>query len=198
MLAADRSVLEVNLRQSAIKLREKELNLYLNTFNAMATQAAVLAGFTTTCIIELTIPENCPKLPLALLHISGVCSICSNLTCISLATMICVVGSGKALKGKHGSMDDAVNGMARERALIYQTFRIGLIGNMASVLAACCIKMDAPIAAVAATIVFFIGVAIEFNSARIQRKFGTVFERRVLLEDLTNYPISNVSGVLSE
>jgi hypothetical protein len=31
-------------RQSAIKLREKELNLYTENFSAMATQAAVLAG----------------------------------------------------------------------------------------------------------------------------------------------------------
>ena len=53
MLAADRSLLEVNLRQSAIKLREKELNLYVENFSAMATQAAVLAGFTTTCLIEI-------------------------------------------------------------------------------------------------------------------------------------------------
>ena len=53
MLAADRSLLEVNLRQSAIKLREKELNLFTGNFNAMATQAAVLAGFSTTCLIQL-------------------------------------------------------------------------------------------------------------------------------------------------
>eukprot|EP01033_Poteriospumella_lacustris_P020115 gene20115-14679_t len=43
MLAADRSLLEINLKQSAIKLREKELNLYTDNFSAMATQAAVLA-----------------------------------------------------------------------------------------------------------------------------------------------------------
>jgi hypothetical protein len=40
MLAADRSLLEVNLRQSAIKLREKELNLYTENFSAMATQVS--------------------------------------------------------------------------------------------------------------------------------------------------------------
>ena len=36
----------------------QELNLYTDNFSAMATQAAVLAGFTTTCLIEIDIPEG--------------------------------------------------------------------------------------------------------------------------------------------
>jgi hypothetical protein len=38
MLAADRTLLETHLRQSAIKLREKELNLFTENFSSMATQ----------------------------------------------------------------------------------------------------------------------------------------------------------------
>lgn len=87
MLAADRSLLEVNLRQSAIKLKEKELNLYMENFNAMATQAAVLAGFTTTCLIEIHIPEKTSMSAQNFLYFSAISSICANITCVSLSTL---------------------------------------------------------------------------------------------------------------
>lgn len=135
MLAADRSLLEVNLRQSAIKLREKELNLFTENFNSMATQAAVLAGFTTTCLIEITIPSNCHYYITTALHISGAVSICANIACVSLATMVSIWGSGKALRGRDGSMDEAVDGMMQERDLIFSTFAIGLCGNLCTVMA---------------------------------------------------------------
>lgn len=87
MLAADRSLLEVNLRQSAIKLREKELNLFTENFNSMATQAAVLAGFTTTCLIEITIPDDADEFITTCLHLCSAVSICANITCVSISTM---------------------------------------------------------------------------------------------------------------
>ena len=92
MLAADRSLLEVNLRQSAIKLREKELNLFTENFNSMATQAAVLAGFTTTCLIEITVPADANIIITTWLHIAAAISISANITCVSLSTMgnVCV------------------------------------------------------------------------------------------------------------
>lgn len=111
MLAADRSLLEINLRQSAIKLREKELNLYTENFSAMATQAAVLAGFTTTCMIEISIPEETNVFAVHFLHISAIVSICANITCVSFSTIVSIWGSGKALRGRDGSMDEAVDGM---------------------------------------------------------------------------------------
>src|SRR5438105_3186601 len=87
MLAADRSLLEVNLRQSAIKLREKELNLFTENYNAMATQAAVLAGFTTTCLIEITVPPATNVFVAGCLHLAAAVSICANITCVSLSTI---------------------------------------------------------------------------------------------------------------
>lgn len=134
MLAADRSLLEVNLRQSAIKLREKELNLYSDNFSAMATQAAVLAGFTTTCLIEIVIPKDTHKFAKSFFHISAIVSICANIACVSLSTITTIWGSGKALRGKDGSMDEAVDGISKERNLIFQSFAIGLAGNLCTVL----------------------------------------------------------------
>eukprot|EP01035_Chromulina_nebulosa_P018738 gene18738-24503_t len=145
MLAADRSLLEVNLRQSAIKLREKELNLYADNLAAMATQAAVLAGFTTTCLIEIPTPENPNTFSFHLLHISAIVSICANITCVSLCTITSMFGSGKALRGRDGSMDEAVEGMNIERNLIIKCFYIGLSGNLITVLSTCLILMAYPV-----------------------------------------------------
>jgi uncharacterized PurR-regulated membrane protein YhhQ (DUF165 family) len=92
MLAADRSLLEVNLRQSAIKLREKELKLYTENFSAMATQAAVLAGFTTTCMIEISLPVDTNLLFVHFLHLSAIVSICANITCVSFSTIVSIWG----------------------------------------------------------------------------------------------------------
>ena len=43
MLAADKLLLRSTVKQRAIELREKELNLFNSNFSAIATQAALLA-----------------------------------------------------------------------------------------------------------------------------------------------------------
>ena len=45
MLAADKLLLRSTVKQKTIELREKELNLFNANFSAVATQAALLAGF---------------------------------------------------------------------------------------------------------------------------------------------------------
>lgn len=210
MLAADRSLLEVNLRQQAIKLREKvgfiskvfilyiksyeiiiliyqELNLYSENFSAMATQAAVLAGFTTTCIIEITIPDTANAYIKGLLHICGIISICSNIACVSLSTITTIWGSGKALRGTDGSMDEAVEGINNERGLIFSAFAIGLAGNLFTILCACFIIMDFPISLVCAGILIYTCWLIYSNAKRIQAKFAMTESEAVRLDDLTSY-----------
>ena len=48
MLAADKLLLQSNIRQNTIRLKEKELKLHQENFQAVATQAALLAG--TLCV----------------------------------------------------------------------------------------------------------------------------------------------------
>jgi hypothetical protein len=192
MLAADRSLLEVNLRQSAIKLREKELNLNTENFAAMATQAAVMAGFTTTCLIEISIPDNTSFWAKAFLHICAATSICANLTCVSLSTITSIWGSGKALRGKDGSMDEAVDAMNKERTLIFKAFALGLAGNLCTVFATCFVLMEPPVAIFAMLIVLFTAYTIGYNSFRIQTRFA--LDEVVRLDDLTTYPTSGGSS----
>ena len=153
----------------------------------MATQAAVLAGFTTTCLIEIHIPvSNTPKLAVYFLHFSAVVSICSNIACVSLSTITSIWGSGKALRGKDGSMDEAVDGMNKERGLIFFAFSLGLLGNLSTVMGACLIIMEFPMSFIASLIVLFTAWQIFSNARRIQKRF--LLTETVRLDDLTNYP----------
>jgi hypothetical protein len=95
----------------------------------MATQAAVLAGFTTTCLIEITIPPETSVVASHALYITAVLSICANITCVSLSTITTIWGSSMALRGKDGSMDEAVDGISGERSLIFKAFATGLTGR---------------------------------------------------------------------
>ena len=58
MLAADKLLLQSTVKQRAIQLREKELALFNDNFNAVGTQSAVLAGFAMTSFAEIDLPHN--------------------------------------------------------------------------------------------------------------------------------------------
>lgn len=159
----------------------------------MATQAAVLAGFTTTCIIEITIPDGTNPYMKGLLHICGIVSICSNITCVSLSTITTIWGSGKALRGVDGSMDEAVEGINNERNLIFTAFALGLAGNLCTILCACFIIMDFPFSFLCASILVYTCWLIYSNARRIQTKFAVV--EAVRLDDLTSYNITRNGGI---
>lgn len=120
------------------------------------------------------------------LHTSAIISICSNIACVSLATITSIWGSGKALRGKDGSMDEAVDGMSKERVLIFRTFALGLLGNLCSVLATCIILMkDTVIRSITCFIVLYTAWIIASNSWRIFKKFS--LGEAIRLDDLTHY-----------
>ena len=158
----------------------------------MATQAAVLAGFTTTCLIEITIPDNTSIVAKHILYMTAVCSICANITCVSLCTITTIWGSGKALRGVDGSMDEAVEGISEERSLIFKSFAAGLLFNLCTVMTTCYVIMDSPMCYFGMMIVLFAGWVIFTNSSRIQRKFNLV--EAIHLDDLTSYPVRINNG----
>jgi hypothetical protein len=187
MIAADRLLLETSMRQSAIKLREKELNLYCENFSSVGTQAAVMAGFTTTCFIEISIPDTAHIVPKNMLHLFAVLSICFNLTCVSLSTIVSVWGSGMALRGKDGSMDDAVQGMGQERDIIFRSFFSGLFCNLCTIIFASWILMDKELAMIATVIIAYSIWMIYANARRITKKFHLAATDTTRLGDLTGY-----------
>ena len=183
MLAADRMLLESNMKQRAIQLREKEINLFTENFTAVGTQAAVLAGFTTTCFIEINIPDNANETITGLLHLSAIFTICANIICVSLSTIVSVWGSGKALRGKDGSMDDAVDGMNEERGLIFKAFDLGLAGNLCTVTLASWTLMSPLAAALSTCVIAYAAWIIGTHAQRIKTKFS--LDEYTTLHDLT-------------
>ena len=55
MLAADKLLLQSNIRQNTIRLKEKELKLHQENFSTVGTMSAVLAGFGMVALVELEI-----------------------------------------------------------------------------------------------------------------------------------------------
>ena len=135
MLAADKMLLRSQVKQQAIALREKELNLFNSNFSAVATQAALLAGF-SMAFLEMSVHLHGTHYnPVAkgLLHLFATICICTNIYVVSVITFVSVWGSGKALRGRDGSMAKVVDGMNKERWLIFITFGIGLISLLSAV-----------------------------------------------------------------
>ena len=158
--------------------------------------AAVLAGFTTTCLIEIDIPNQTNVLAKHVLHVSAIVSICSNIACVSLSTITTIYGSGKALRGKDGSMDEAVEGINGERTLIFKIFALGLASNLMTVLQTCFILMDSPYSYFASGIVVYTAWLIYSNAIRIQKKFQLM--EAVRLDDLTNFNASNQISAVND
>ena len=139
-------------------------------------------------MIEVDIPEGTDERAVYFLHASAIISICANIACVSLATITSIWGSGKALRGKDGSMDEAVDGMSKERVLIFRAFALGLLGNLCSVLATCIILMNGTIRLVTGFIVMYTAWIIASNSWRIFKKFSLTVSEAIRLDDLTHYP----------
>ena len=113
MLAADKLLLRSTVKQKTIELREKELNLFNANFSAVATQAALLAGF-SMAFLEMSVHlhgEHHNYVAKAALHLFSTICICANVFTVSVITFVSVWGSGKALRGKDGSMGKVVEGM---------------------------------------------------------------------------------------
>jgi hypothetical protein len=110
--AADKLLLQSNVKQRSIELREKELKLFNSNFSAVGTQSAIMAGFTLTSFVEIDLPPD-KEYAKSSLHFFITMSICINFITVAMVTFVTVWGGGKALRGQDGSMDYAVDEMNR-------------------------------------------------------------------------------------
>lgn len=186
MLAADKLLLQSNVKQRAIQLREKELNLFNENFNAVGTQSAVLAGFAMTSFAEIDLPHNAFYAQKACLHLFVTISICANLLCTASTTFVSVWGSGKALRGKDGSMDKAVDGMLAERGFIFTCFGVGLITTLLALMSAAWILMTLEVAVVATIGISWAIYVICRQARRIHDKFKLTKADTVSFDDILN------------
>lgn len=134
MLHADKRALQQNLKVNLLKIREKELHFYTENCVAIGTQAALLAGFAYSGVIQVDIPEQAnDTLKTAYLCVTTV-AMGLELIAVLNSTLCSMLGPGLALRGPDGSMHKAVDEMMEEYRLTFLFFAVGLLAFHVSAL----------------------------------------------------------------
>jgi len=141
-----------------------------------------------TSFAEIDLPHNAFYAQKACLHLFVTTSICANLMCTASTTFVSVWGSGKALRGKDGSMDMAVDGMHAERTFIFSCFGVGLITTLLALMSAAWILMTLEVAFVATLGISWCIFVIVRQARRIHSKFGLSHEESVSFADIMQSP----------
>jgi len=170
MLAADKLLLQSEVKNRSTLLREKELKLFNTNFSAVGTQATIMAGFTLTSFVEIDLPPN-RQTAKSFLHFFITTSICVNFLCVSMVTFVTVWGSGKALRGLDGSMDFAVDSMNAERTFIFSCFAIGVLATLGCLLSASWVLMEFEVSIIASTLIVFTMYLVCSEARRIRSTF---------------------------
>lgn len=163
MLAADKLLLQSSIRQNAISLKEKEFSLHHGNFNAVGTQAAVLAGFTVTAFIEFDCPEGASRILKFCYYLASIISLSANILCVANTTFLSVWGTGLAMRGPDGSMARAVDGMYQLRRNVFLMFGVGMLALLVTAIFGSWLLMD-PEAAAASTLFLFYAIYLTLKS----------------------------------
>ncbi|KAJ8610688.1 hypothetical protein CTAYLR_005678 [Chrysophaeum taylorii] len=126
MLAADKILLESSIRQSATSLKEKEFLLHHDNLTTVGTQAAVMAGFTVTALIEFG-PKSGSRALKFLYYNAVILSLSANILCVAKTTCLSVMGTSLATRGPEGAMARAVEGIFQLRQQIFALFGVGML-----------------------------------------------------------------------
>jgi len=142
-----------------------------------------MAGFTLTSFVEIDLPPNKPNAK-TMLHTFVTLSICCNFICVAMVTFVSVWGSGKALRGRDGSMDIAVDGMNAERTLIFSCFAMGVLATLGCLFSAAWVLMETEIAIVSSVLVSSTMYLVVSEARRIRNLFHLDPEDCVSFEEL--------------
>uniref|UniRef100_A0A7S2F3N5 Uncharacterized protein n=1 Tax=Octactis speculum TaxID=3111310 RepID=A0A7S2F3N5_9STRA len=192
MLRADKLLLQSNLRQNAIKLKEKEFNLHHDNFANVGTQSAVLAGFAVTALIEFQVPMGTPRLLQLAYYCCVMVSLSANLLCVANTTSLSVLGTGLALRGPDGAMVRAVEGLYEERKQVFLSFAIGLYMMLFAVFFGAWIIMENEAAVMSSSIIIFSLRRIYIHFRRISLKLKFEEDESVDFTDLLDTPLVNI------
>eukprot|EP00756_Hemistasia_phaeocysticola_P046434 Hpha_TRINITY_DN20215_c0_g1::TRINITY_DN20215_c0_g1_i1::g.168259::m.168259 len=171
MLAADKLLLESTVKQSAISLKEKEFSLHHGNFNTVGTQAAVLAGFTVTALIEIHITPDTHRLLQAAYFAATIGSLGANILCLASTTFLSVWGTSLGVRGPDGSMARAVSGMYELRRSVFACFGAGLVFLLISAVLCSWIMMHTEAAAMCTIMLSLVLVHIVRSGRRIFKLF---------------------------
>ncbi|CAE7663099.1 unnamed protein product [Symbiodinium sp. CCMP2456] len=158
MLAADKLELTSLIKKSATDLKGKELELNKSNFEAVGTQAAVLAGFAVCMIVKIDFPEDVNPLSSSLYYFFAVVNLVGNIACVASVACVNIMGTSLGLRGPDGSMLQAADGMHKQRDRIFWAFTTALVGCALATLVLAWLKMQ-PVTAALCTAVVLYGVA---------------------------------------
>ena len=152
MLAADKDRLIANVKQTALQLRQKELEYYVERYSNLATQASILAGFAFDGLVELDVSAAAEheKWFKAVFYTAGSCTMAFSMYTLCVASFATVYGHRLALQGPTGSVERAVAVMMKSRNSIFVSFALALLCLIIAASAMAWVKMGRAAAAVTA------------------------------------------------
>mmetsp|Transcript_15632 Transcript_15632/g.26337 ORF Transcript_15632/g.26337 Transcript_15632/m.26337 type:complete len:210 (+) Transcript_15632:273-902(+) len=171
MLAADKLLLQSNLKRNATELKEKEFRLHHDNFSAVGTQAAVLAGFAVAALVELDVPAHTSAFLQFCFFVSTIVSLAANLQCVASTTCVSVWGSSLALRGPDGSVLKAVESMFQERRRIFCLFAVGVVAVHSAAMFASMIVMRLEAAVVSTLILAYSLYRLIVYSQKLYTRF---------------------------
>ena len=100
MIAANKRLIKANLTQGVTGIQNNLINLYASNLSAVATQAALIAGFAFTAVGSYNAPINLEQEVFSYFYVSAytLCLIAA-LFVLSQATIVVMFGPSLALKG---------------------------------------------------------------------------------------------------
>ena len=142
MLAADKDRLIAGAKQTALQLRHKELDYYIERYSNLATQSSILAGFAFDALVELEIPDNGHwKYMEPVFYTAGSCTMACALYTLCVSSFAMVYGHRLALQGPTGSVERAVAVMMKSRTSIFVSFALAMFFLIVAASAMAWVKM---------------------------------------------------------
>lgn len=130
MLFANKQALETDLKVELLSIRERELALYTENCQNIASISCMLAGFayvTLTYENEDTFADQSHYLGRPVYELLAMFGMLCNMASMFGSTVCTMLGPGLALRGGDGAVDQAVEGLALEYRTIFMLFLMGVV-----------------------------------------------------------------------
>jgi len=126
MLSAEHLALQSRLVQQLAEVRQREMDYVLTRYQAIGTQAALVAGFSMQTLVSLDVSST----PQYIIYIFFLASLACVLSCMHVVIVTLYVSNwapGLALRGPTGSLSKAFDATIAERNQINGFFCVALL-----------------------------------------------------------------------
>lgn len=132
MIQANKGQVISKFHKTSMEIRYKELKYFLGVFNRMSAISGLLAGFASSAMM-LSVPRwEDPWLVVAFLIFTG-SAFGMNLLVILIATLCCLWGPGRALRGNEpGYLHETIDILEHKQQVAMRFFMMGLFSYFVS------------------------------------------------------------------